>query len=862
MSWRVRGGLALAAVVLGVVVLRWWKTEEPREAVEAAFIEVLVTTPQGDPAAGASIVVDAPPAPRELQSDAAGRARVGPLTPRTSVQLHVTWKRAARHDRRILLSAGSNQTLVQLEPAAELNGSVNDETGAPLAGAVLQARRESSPSPSPSLATFDARSDASGRFRFEHLPPGTYAVQATADQHELAVLPSVTAPGSEPLQIVLQRTAALRGEVLDDQGKPAGAATVIVAGSGVWPPKSLDTDAHGRFELSPVPGGVYELRAKRTTFTSAPQEGVIVEPGATAYVRLALEPGAALRGRAFDAETGTALRGVAVTVGEDALSSVPSHATTAADGTFAIEGLRALPHRLWMHAPGYVPIAGDPLTPRDQSYDFPLRRSAVLAGVIIDEADQPVANAELEVTGTTDAGQPVQVSSVVAPTLALGRPAMPLIPPSADSLGVTQGAVPKVPLIALPGAAADPRALTQDLGFRSDAAGNFRIEGVPPGRIQIAARRSGFAVGRSAPRDVRSGDQIADLRIVLPLGGTLLGRVLDPRGFPVASVRLQLDIAGEPSARVTLSAGDGGFEFAAVRGACTLTAFPLSGAPARQDLQVASGERREVSVVVGGETRALAGRVVDARGFPIPGAVVRVDLEGSQSSLARSANSAGDGTFQVTSLPPPPYRVQVEHPDYATIQIRSASAASGEELTITLRPGARVTGLVLDQMSNDGIEGASVRLRSAGSKEPLSARSDARGKFEFHNVSLGSYEVFADAPQHTSARGKVAVSEAGTRELDPLVLQPAGSVSGDVVDRIGAPVFNAEVALGQPPAWTKSIRTDHRGHFSLNGVTPGEHRVSARHTKAGATGVPVPVRVYPRQESPGLVLRLPDRLEL
>ena len=33
------------------------------------------------------------------------------------------------------------------------------------------------------------------------------------------------------------------------------------------------------------------------------------------------------------------------------------------------------------------------------------------------------------------------------------------------------------------------------------------------------------------------------------------------------------------------------------------------------------------------------------------------------------------------------------------------------------------------------------------------------------------------------------------------VLGPAGSVSGDVVDRLGAPVFDAEVAVGDTPAW-------------------------------------------------------------
>src|SRR4029077_9542932 len=128
-------------------VLRLWKAEEPRsEPGAAAWIEVQVITPEGGPAAGATVVVDAPPSPRELRSDAAGHARIGPLPPRTNVQLHVTWEHAARHDRQLVLNAGTNRALVKPEAAAELTGSVADETGAALAGALLQARREPSPS--------------------------------------------------------------------------------------------------------------------------------------------------------------------------------------------------------------------------------------------------------------------------------------------------------------------------------------------------------------------------------------------------------------------------------------------------------------------------------------------------------------------------------------------------------------------------------------------------------------------------------------------------------------------------------------------------------------------------------------------
>src|SRR5204862_5391639 len=106
----------------------------------------------------------------------------------------------------------------------------------------------------------------------------------------------------------------------------------------------------------------------------------------------------------------------------------------------------------------------------------------------------------------------------------------------------------------LPGSA-DPAAAATP-GFHSDATGHFRIEGVPPGRVQLVARASGFALGRSELREVKSGDDVAELRVVLSRGGTLLGRVLDGQGLPVSGVRVQVEVAGEPSARVTLSGDD------------------------------------------------------------------------------------------------------------------------------------------------------------------------------------------------------------------------------------------------------------------------------------------------------------------
>jgi protocatechuate 3,4-dioxygenase beta subunit len=851
-------GLATTALSVGLALVWSGPAHKPasRQADPAlARLEVRVAGVDGKPAAGVALTLQAASEPLTLSTDRSGRA-LFPARKPGEATLIAALAGAARNGRELTLAGGATRVQVQLEPAATLQGAVVDDTGAALAGVALEARGGAAAG-----LVFAAQSDVAGSFSFSDLAPGSYTLQARASHHELAVLPSVTAPAAQALHVILQRTSELRGEVLDVEGKPAAGATVTLAGSGVWPPKKLATDPAGHFELNPIPAGIYELRATRGTFTSAPQEGVLVKPASEASVRLQLAPGATLRGRVVDAESGQPLVGVEITIGEDALASVPIAIRSATDGVFDVEGLRHLPHRVWVRAPGYVAIVGEPHLPGPDRQELALRRAATLAGRVVDELGQAVADAELEVTGSTEAGAPIHVSPppspgpARAPGLAGIQPPTAL-PPAGDNLGVTLGAVPPVPLFAPPASAGDSSA-PPSAAFVSDATGHFHIEGVPAGRVQLVGRHAGFAAGRSPVRAVRAGQQIDDLSVVISRGGTLLGKLVDGRGFGVAGVRVQIELPGEPSPRVTLSGEDGRFQLDAVRGKCVVTAFPLDQPTVREQIEVATGQRQELVLALAAQSHVLTARVLDRRGFPIEGARVRVEGTGQHSPGVRSASSGADGRVRIQGLPPPPYRIEIEHPAYASARLASVSPEPDQEVSIELHPGVRVVGIVVDAMTNEAVPGAQVRLRGGAPSDGRTAPTNARGRFEFTNVTSGKYDVFVDHQGHLPARSSVLLSDADARELDPIVLRVAGMVSGTVVDRLGAPVLDAEVASGDPPGWSRAARTDRHGSFRITGVEPGDRQLSARHPRAGASAEPVPVRVYARQESPGVVLRLP-----
>jgi hypothetical protein len=746
----------------------------------------------------------------------------------------------------------------RLRLEAVLAGRVIDETGAPVAGATLEARAESDPTSTNPLQS--ATGDAHGRFSVRGLPAGSYALIARAPLHELTVLPKVQAPSSgDALQVVLVRTSALRGEVRTMDGSPAAKATVTAAGSGLWPPRSLETDAQGRFELSPLPAGIYELRAKLGGTVSAPAEGVVLEPAAASFVTLYLVPGSDLRGRVVDAATGLPVAEAEVVVVEDALSAVPARTNSDARGEFAVGGLRPLVHRVWARAPGYVAVAGKVFNPGLELHVLSLLRAGSVAGSIVDELGQPVVGAEIELSGTAIDGSPLRVAAN-AQQLALGsRP-----PPAGDNLGIIEGPIPKVPLVALPQGApgpSDPAALAAAASFVSDAAGNFRIEGVAPGRLNVVSRHARFAPSRSPLETLNPGGNLVEVVVVMTRGLDLTGRVLDARGFPAAGVRVQLMLEGEPSARVTLSAADGRFAFPAVRGNAVLSAHPSGGPEVRETLVLEGSGPREVLLTLGGESRALAGRVVDPRGFPIEGALVRVESKDPRSPTVLSVASGGDGTFRFEGLPPPPYKLVAERAGFAPLTLALVSPRPGEEVRVGLATSATLAGQVVDRLRSQPIAGALVKLSPRGAAgSSRNATTDAQGWFEFHDVSAGEYSGTVHHDGHVSGQLSARLQEGRRSELEAIALEPAGAISGDVVDRLGVPVPGAQIAAGDPPAWAQAIQSDARGRFRLGSVEPGAQPLSARHPSAGESTRQVVVRVYPQQESPGVVLRLPEAL--
>lgn len=201
--------------------------------------------------------------PVETETDSDGRFAVHGLRPGSR---HLVWARAAgycvRRDDVQLEPDGDTSVTVRLEAGATLEGRVTDGDGAPVADATVGYQSsawqtgERKNFDGPAWAFSSARTGADGRYRLEHITPGTLHLYASNDRLECWTdLPVVSGESARWDPVVV--TAVIRGRVLDERGTPMAGVTVYAS-----PPRGLGnlgsatTDEHGAFActgLTPVP---------------------------------------------------------------------------------------------------------------------------------------------------------------------------------------------------------------------------------------------------------------------------------------------------------------------------------------------------------------------------------------------------------------------------------------------------------------------------------------------------------------------------------------------------------------------------------------------------------------------------------
>ncbi len=737
------------------------------------------------------------------RTDAAGRMRL-PRLAGEEVKVH-----AFAGDARAAaaVSAGMARAELVLEPAA--GGrlvEIREASGAPVAGVAVSVGSPAWPA---------GIADRDGRLSLP-LDQGPFnLLLADGRRYKLESLPVAGGAAGDPLRIDLAPLRRLDGKLLD------AATRRPLAGALVWPGddpgNATFTDDRGLYTVAERAGSAW-VRAAARGFL--PQVATLLRAdAATARIpTLALETANSLAGRVVDT-AGAPLGGVVLTVAPDRrprdevfrLDRAASRAVSDAQGRFLLRGLAAAAsYDLTASRPGYRATKATAAARGEVRLILERARSA--RGLAADTRERPLAGVEVTI-----------------------RPS-----PAGSAPGETVTAV------------TDPR-------------GRFEVPALPGDRVDLEARRQGFAPTIVPGVAIAPGPGSVDLgTLTLAPGVRIEGRVADAAGRPLAGAGVWLTEADRlpsralaetlrPQEPAAVSDEAGRFAIADLtRGRMVNVLLAREGYLPAWVARVEAPPARPLAVVLE-PASGIRGRVEDESGEPVPGASVRlrpatpppgtVGVERRRSENTMDVRSDRDGTFALAEVAPGQVTLEASAEGFLPlepVEIQVPLRGAVEDVRLVLDRGATVSGQVTTT-GGEPVAGVSLRIG------PASGESDAEGRYRLAGVPLGLKGLYLSHPAYKGKAREVDV-QPGENRVD-VTLERGATVSGRVVDEAGTPRIGAALTLRNrsergPRGYRALAGAD--GRFEILAVADGSFDLEAEADGFAPTVHPAVVEVAGR----------------
>ncbi|MHC4165007.1 MAG: carboxypeptidase regulatory-like domain-containing protein, partial [Planctomycetota bacterium] len=346
----------------------------------------------------------------------------------------------------------------------------------------------------------------------------------------------------------------------------------------------------------------------------------------------------------------------------------------------------------------------------------------------------------------------------------------------------------------------------------SDPDGKFALVDRPGVWLVVSA--DGFVAGNARATDER-------LTVELEAAQKINGTVAFADGRPVAGVTLEAQ--GPVTAR-SFTRGDGSFTLRGLATGRYKVRLRDSRLPPTS-AEAAAGEDNVTLVVR--SSKSIAGRVVNPRGEPVGGVVVRA-ISASRASLRAIARADGsfvlegvtDGLYTLVANPPSeanqPYS---QGQDYTSARQDGVPAGS-TSIELVLNPGLAIEGVLVDE---GGAPVSGVWLATG----VRTTCTNETGQFVLRGLPPADYRIHLPPPNPKGLRLLDGEEEyrAGTRDLR-LVALAGTEVRGTVVDERGRPIAGAIVQAVGPDGSRRRALTKGDGSFAITGVHAKTVRVN------------------------------------
>jgi RNA polymerase sigma factor (sigma-70 family) len=374
--------------------------------------------------------------------------------------------------------------------------------------------------------------------------------------------------------------------------------------------------------------------------------------------------------------------------------------------------------------------------------------------------------------------------------------------------------------------------------------GRLALADLEPGPLTVQPLPGGLAW-----LAIVAGETCAQ-RVEIPRGIAVTGRVETRTGEPIAGAEVFLSPGGpvpqHEGGVVARTDARGAFALRtapAEVGAC-LSARAAGFAPSEQVLLTgARASACELTLVLAEPGRALRGRVLDAAGAPVAGALVLVGSERewrprrrpdgtpAWAPIGELARTDEAGDFALAGVALGELALQVRAPGQPAWR-GVVAADAPQPLTIRLARAARVSGVVRTA-SGAPAAGVRVRVGVAGGFASLASTSDEAGAYALAPLPPGTLELVAERPPRGPASGGDArasvvldLREGEERRWDPLLpatRELCGRIEADGLPLDGWTVRGwRDVDPRQPEPYVEETRTGEDGRFALERAPEGE----------------------------------------
>jgi protocatechuate 3,4-dioxygenase beta subunit len=571
--------------------------------------------------------------------------------------------------------AGGKLT-VRLAPGAPLTGIVVDERDRGIAGARVACMAKNDME-----SVFFGRqyslTDADGRFRID-APPSQASLTVIVAAEGYPTLFAEASSGASDLRFVLVAGTEVLLRILEkDTGRPVEGARLMAmfadslraAGNKATFASGV-TDARGELLLSARPSKLQMLflnhpergnamfnpmmsmMGQAATVLSGPKDTTVKAPRTELEFKLAV--GVTVRGTVKD-KAGTALAGVRVsTLG---VMGAGGTTTTDAQGLYELKNQSPPIIMVMAEAPGYVQapnpgamagMMGGQASDGEMQRDIVLQRASSISGRVVDARGRAVAGVEVKMGG-------------------------------GDGMAMLSGFMGGKQTI-------------------TNASGAYVLDGIVPGKnIHVMGHATGYLTSKTGSFEVGPGVvQAPDL--VMKDGSRIVVKVVDADGRAVRGARVEVSVAAKERIRWDILGSFRGFADVVTNaagkaeildlpdGSVTLTATKAGHAAGRTSLETERSKQAKHDVELSlRQAVTLEGRVVDADGKPVEGAVVQ-SLPGESADgefMPRvSATTDARGRFELEGLPATMVQVVATATGYKPTQMEVDAGGSAIELRL------------------------------------------------------------------------------------------------------------------------------------------------------------------------------------